>query len=367
MEIDVREVAKRVVKDVLRLQEPDCLHVEAWEHTIPLAKEIIKEARRAGADTLLTVDADDVWYDALMNLPEDWLRVPSTLQQAVRRGATALVYTGGIADPEGMKSIPDSRWRSNSEGAEATYKPFEDSPIPSVSIELGMVTEARAKNYGFDYQKWYGSVLASLGVSPSSLRQAGEPLAKALKGAEQGRLTAPGGTDFEFEFHEGDATIFTGEVRPVEGKKSSYQTSLPAGSISFPLRQGSGEGRVVSTAPIAQMGDFIRGLTWEFSEGRVTRVDAQEHLDLFETHWTEEKRKKGADQLGYLVIGLNPEARFGFLGDSLVQGAVSVAIGNNEWLGGSNDSDYDFPISFRDADLDVDGRRIVEAGRILPG
>ncbi|MEE9237047.1 MAG: aminopeptidase [Thermoplasmata archaeon] len=367
MEIDITQVAKRVVRDVLQLKESDCLHVEAWEHTLPLTKEIIKEARRSGADTLLTLDSDETWYDALNNLPEDWLGEASTLQQAVRRAATASVYIGGPTDPEGMKDIPRDRWRANSRGAVATYKPFEDEPIPSVDIGLARVTEKRARTYGFDHGEWYSSVLSSLSVDPGVIRERGDALALSLKGAVQGHLIAQGGTDFEFEFHGGDPAVFTGEVRPIKGKKSSYFASLPSGSISMALKKGSGDGKVVSTSPIPQLGDFIHGLTWEFSGGRITAVDAQEHLDSFETLWTEEKRKEGADQLGYLTIGLNPEARYGFLENEIVEGAVILGIGNNDWIGGENDCDYGFDIAFRDATLKVDGETLIDGGQLRLG
>ncbi|MFQ5837367.1 MAG: hypothetical protein ACE5HJ_01125 [Thermoplasmata archaeon] len=367
MDIEVQHVARRVVKDVLRLNEADCLQVYAWEHMLPLTREIVKEARRAGADTLLTLDSDDVWYDALMNLPKDWLREPSALQQAVRKAATAVVYVEGPANPEAMKRIPGDRWRANEEGAEATYKPFEDDPVPSVDIALGRVTEDRAKTYGFDYGRWYESVLAALGADPRVLKELGERLAKRLRGARRGQLTARGGTDFEFEFHGSNPAIFTGEVRPVKGKKSSYFSSLPAGTMSVALEQGSGEGLVVSTTPIPRLGDFIHGLTLKFSSGRLTQVDAKEHLDYFTTHWTEAKRKEGADQLGFLTIGLNPEARYGFLENDLVEGAVTVGIGDNDWLGGTNQCDYVFPISFKEATLQVDGKTLIENGQIISG
>jgi leucyl aminopeptidase (aminopeptidase T) len=364
MDVDLAEVARRVVRDSLQLGEDDSLEVEAGEHVLPLAKEIVKEARRAGADTIIVVDSDDLWYEAVLNLPLEWLREPSRLQKAVRGDATAVVYTGGLEDPRGMRDIPAERWRANSEGADATYKPFEDSPIPTVFLALGMVTEARARSYGFDRAEWYGSVAAAIAADPSSLRKRGEAIANKLRGARRGRVVAGGGTDFEFEFHGSEPAVFTGEVRPVEGLKSSYFASLPSGSVSIALKQGSGQGRVVSTADIPQMGDFIQHLTWEFEGGRLVRVDASQHLDFFMTRWTDDVRQKGAEQLGYLSVGLNPQAKFGFLENEIVEGVVTVGIGDNESLGGTNECGFGFGIHLRDATLEVDGEAVVEKGQL---
>lgn len=365
MDVDFETVAKRVVQDALRLKEGDSLGVHTAEHMFPLAKEIVKAARRAGADTILTADSDDVWYDAVMNLPEDWLKEPSALQQAVRRAVTAEAYLGGPADPNLMKQIPTERWRANEQGALATYKPFEDEPVPSVSVGLASVTEARAKNYGFDFKAWHDSTLKAMAVESRVLRETGDRLAEALGAAQSGKLSAPGGTDLSFEFHGTPGTVWTGELSPVKGQKSTYFASLPSGAVGIALRQGSGEGRVASTTPIPQMGGFIRGLTWTFAGGRVTKVDAKEHLDYFQVFWSEEKKAKGADQLGTLTIGLNPEARYGFLQNGIVAGCVTLEIGDNEYLGGTNHCDYGFAISFRDATLEVDGKKLVAAGKIV--
>jgi leucyl aminopeptidase (aminopeptidase T) len=363
MDAELEGVARRVVRDSLRLGAEDSLEVEATEHALPFAKEIVKEARRAGADTLIVVDSDDVWYEAVLNLPLEWLREPSRLQRALRRDATAVVYVGGLEDPRGMRDIPPERWRANSEGSRATYEPFEDSPVPMVFVGLGHVTEPRASSYGFDYGEWWKSVVAATAVDPAELRKRGQVVADRLRGARGGRLVAAG-TDFEFEFHGTEPAVFTGEVGPVEGVKSSYFASLPSGSVSIALKQGSGQGRVVATAALPQQGDLVRDLTWLFEDGRLTRADASQGLDLFMSRWTEEVRQKGGDQLGYLTVGLNPRAKFGFLENEIVEGVVTVTVGDNESLGGSNDCGFEFGIHMKDATLVVDGQVVVESGRL---
>ncbi len=362
--MDLERVASRVVTDILQLSGEDILQVETWEHTMPLAKEIVKEARRAGADTTLSVEADDIWFDALKHLPESWLREPSLIKQSIRRTVTASVYITGPANPAAMRDIAADRWRANTAGADATYEPFEDEPIPSVTITLGSVTEDRAKTYGFDYDRWYRSVLESMTADTTRLRESGVALTKRMAGAKDGRLTTPGGTEFTFQLHGADPIIFTGEVRPVAGKKATFFSSLPSGCLSVALRQGSGEGRIVTTQDIPLAGDFIRGLTWDFTDGRIEKVDAKKNLDLFTRLW-KDKRDRGAAQLGYLTVGLNPRTAFGFLENEIVEGAVTIAIGENEWLGGTNECDYIFPVSFEDATLSIDDNVIVDKGRIL--
>lgn len=364
MENDLRLIAKRVVKDALKLSKKDSLGIHSYEHMMPLAKEIVKEARRAGADTLLMADSDDVWYEALSKLPVDWLKQPSALAQAILRTMTASVSMEGPEDPSLLKKISRERWEANTQGATATYRPYENRLVRTLSLELARVTEARAKTYGFDYKAWFDSTLKAMAVHPKVLREKGKRAAAILDGAKKGRLTAPDGTKMEFEFHGARPTIWTGEIRPVKGRRSTYFSDLPSGRVGMALRQGSGNGRVVSTMPIAQMGGFIRGLRWVFKDGKVSQADAKEHLDYFRMLWDSAKKSKGADQLGALFIGLNPNARYGFLTSDIVDGCVTLAIGNNEDLGGTNKNGYGFGIAFKDATLEVDSRKLVVRGKL---
>ncbi|MFQ5919682.1 MAG: aminopeptidase [Thermoplasmata archaeon] len=352
------------MRDSLKLTWDDKVRIHATEHVIPLAKEIVKEARRAGADTIFTLDSDDIWYDAMLNLPIEWLQEPSTLRQALHGTQTALVYAGGIDDPGPMKKISGERWRANSEGARATGEPWEDDPVPSVYVGLGAVTETRAKVYGFDFEPWYESVLAAMAVSPETMESRANGLIGRLAGAKEGRLTAPGGTDFRFGFHGSDATAWIGRLDPVKGKKSTFYQSLPEGSVGIALRQGSGEGKIASTTPIPYAGEWVHGLAWAFEDGRLVDVQADENAEQMTKRWDDDKRAKGADQLGSLTIGVNPEAKFGFLEDDIAEGAITLSVGDNEDFDGANASNFTFPLFLADATLEVDGKALVVDGVI---
>lgn len=363
MQDEDRKIAERVVRNVLRIDWDSRLRVATWEHTLPLAKEIVKEARRAGADTILDVNSDDVWYEALLNLPEAWLQEPSALTQAVYRTMTAEVYIGGPADPSRMAEVAAPRWEANAKGGEATGAAWEEAPVPVLYLALGTVTEARARAYGFDHAAWHDAVLRATAVDPAALRARGERVADRLREADEARLTTDDGTEFSFALHGAAPVVSSGEVRPVEGQQSSYEVRLPAGSVAVALRQGSGEGTVASPTPIPWAGRLVRGLRWTFRDGRLVEAEAEENGQLFHDRW-EKVRGKGGDQLGALSVGLNPEARFGFLENPIVEGAVTVVLGDNEDLGGTNDCGFQFPVYLQGATLEVDGKALVADGTL---
>ncbi len=56
-----------------------------------------------------------------------------------------------------------------------------------------------------------------------------------------------------------------------------------------------------------------------------------------------EKATEDKDRIATLGIGLNPKAKYGFMMDNIVEGAVTIAIGDNESLGGKNKSPTGWP------------------------
>src|SRR5947207_2706643 len=69
--------------------------------------------------------------------------------------------------------------------------------------------------------------------------------------------------------------------------------------------------------------------------------------------------------LCYLDIGLNPNARSGFLQDAIVAGNVYVAVGaNDEVPGGKNKTDFYLGGSLTGANVTIDGRPVIQHGNL---
>src|SRR5437899_1314354 len=76
-------------------------------------------------------------------------------------------------------------------------------------------------------------------------------------------------------------------------------------------------------------------------------------------------RATGAkDRLGWLQIGLNPAASYGFLQDDLVAGAVEIGIGDNSEYGGKNKSNFGFQGRLTNATVRIGKKIVVDKGRL---
>ena len=139
--------------------------------------------------------------------------------------------------------------------------------------------------------------------------------------------------------------------------------NLPAGEAFVVPDVKSGDGTIVFDQPIAWLGRWIRGVRVAFDGGRMTKFSASENEDLIRSEWAEATGPK--DLLGYLDIGLNPNARSGFLQDAIVAGNVYVAVGaNDEVPGGKNKTDFYLGGSLTGANVTIDGREVIRSGNL---
>jgi hypothetical protein len=71
------------------------------------------------------------------------------------------------------------------------------------------------------------------------------------------------------------------------------------------------------------------------------------------------------NHLTNIVIGLNPRAELiGFFTDRIVQGTVSIGIGANKGIGGTNETQFGHEETLRKPTLTVDGYKLVDEGKI---
>jgi len=70
------------------------------------------------------------------------------------------------------------------------------------------------------------------------------------------------------------------------------------------------------------------------------------------------------DKIGWLGIGLNPKAQLGFIDNSIVLGSVTVGIGFNKELGGTNESDYALGVTVARPTVKLDGKTIIKQGKL---
>jgi leucyl aminopeptidase (aminopeptidase T) len=357
------KLAKTVVKDALKVNSNDVVTITTWDHTIEVANALAVECFKQGADAMLSLWTDEYYYSLLSDLSEESLRGPSKICQAFTEAETATVTMFGPKNPSGLKKISPSKVNAWVEGErEAHYPRNIERKIRNVGLPLALLTPDRAEVYGFDFREWARAIETALVADLREISRAGKFVASLLEKAHVAHLTAPNGTDLEFELGKRPVHIDDGIIDEKDIANKSLDANLPAGSVLTTVVETSANGKIAFDQPIHMMGKCVEGVEWLFKDGKAVLMKAKTNSELVLGQFEEASGDR--DKIGFLQIGLNPKAAYGYLTDYNVEGAVQVGIGDNEYIGGKNVSTFGIAATLSKATLSVDGNVLVKNGRL---
>lgn len=355
---------KSVVNTCLRIRREDRVVINSWRHMLDLAEAFAFECERIGAKTHLEVASDRLYYQTILDLPVDYLREPNPFSLSLLDVATANIFIAGPEDPEGLKKITPERMSALVEGDKPYSHKFFEKKIRSAQIYLGFVTRQRAKTYGFDYEEWNRNVQSAIDVDYNSMRESGKKIGKLIEEASVAHITAGNGTDLTLELGNAVAHIDDGVIDDEDLRKGFGYTALPAGNVVTLPKERSADGVFIADMPEPDSGLLIHDLTWQFRNGRLTSLTGGKNAETISNRW---KIAKGdRDQASYLMIGLNPQARGGFLQNSIILGSITLGIGDNRELGGKMESDFGAKCTALKPNLELDGKLVIRDGQFVP-
>ena len=357
-------LAKSVVNDCLRITEKDSVTINLYPHNLRLAEEIADECFKNGADVILSLYSDKFYSSYYRNLSEENLKKPSAFCKALTQTSTAEIFMAATYDPKVLRTIDSLKLAADSLGENDAHFPLsKERKIRTLNIGLAAVTKPRAKAYGFKFKKWSKMTEAATAVDYQKLAKKGRALRDSLKGAKTITVTGPGRTDLTFDVSGRKWYLSDGIVDEEDIRNEDFNDQLPAGSISVAPLEDSAEGRITFNAGTPLMGRLLNGLRLTFKGGRVTDFEGNKSTEALEKNY--EKGTGNKDRIGMLNIGFNPAAETGYLVNNVAYGAVSIGIGGNEFLGGTNKPGFFHFDTIVGASVKADGSTILQKGKIV--
>ena len=338
--------------------------IQAGKHTVDLATQVALEAFKVGADPAILYESDEYFYGQFKHLTEDQLRKTSAHCLGIADYAQSYVWIGGVENPAPMRRVPKNKWSAMFQGEEAHYRKNLEKKQKQVNVALGAVTRARAKTYGFTFAKWKRMVEEAIATDYPSIRRTGAVLSGLFQRPAEVRVRADNGTDLRFRLAGESRIPFVddGIIGDEDLAVGNTTTSLPAGAVYVAPVEDSAKGTVVSDVRIPQVGTLIEGLAWTFRDGRVVDFAAKRNLQNAQLNYAAGTGAK--DMFGAFGIGLNRKIVPGYLDSFYARGTVSIGIGDNQSFGGANTSSYGFNAYNSHATVTIDGKPIVEEGRL---
>jgi leucyl aminopeptidase (aminopeptidase T) len=277
--------------------------------------------------------------------------------------STAQFYLGGVYDPTIFRKISPQKLAALEDGESASHGPYlKEGRVRTLTVGLGLVTPPRAKSYGFNFKAWKSMITAASNVNPDEIAKKAGEVIKRLQSAEKIKVTSPGHTDLEFSVKGRRLRVNDGVVDDRDMVEGAFNASIPAGSVETTILEDSANGQAVLDVPTPWAGRTIRRMKWEFQNGKVTAFDGDKNARELRKQW--EIASGDKDRISMLTIGLNPNAKLGFMANELVEGTIGIGIGGNEDADGRNKRGFYFSGTIRKASLNLDGTTLVDRGKL---
>ncbi|HYM40196.1 MAG TPA: aminopeptidase, partial [Thermoplasmata archaeon] len=321
------------------------------------------ECQKLGADPILALDTDRIFYGQFKNFTEENLRRTSAHCLGIAEYAQSYVYLGGPKDPGPMARVGNEKFGAMYAGEQAHFEKSLVKKPKTVGVALGQVTRERARTYGFSYPAWKAMVEAAIAVNYGKLGAAGKGVAARLSAPADVHVTADNGTDLRFRIAGGDRRpeVDDGVISDEDLAAGNRDVGLPAGSAFVAPVEESAQGTFVSDVGIPQQGRLIEGLSWTFRDGHAIDISAKRNLAASQASW--ETATGAKDMFGGFSVGLNPKAKAGFLQNPVVAGTVTIGIGDNRLIGGKNESSYGFASHLAHGTVEIGGTVVIDRGK----
>lgn len=361
----VKQVAKRIVNECLQVQPDEQVAIFTFDHTLDYATALAVEVENAGGVSNTILQTNDFYWSYLKEVPEaQFTRQQRALLSQLHQ-TDAGIGLGGPKDPSKFQTVPDGRTGKFIQAQKPQGDMFMQRKIRFLNLPIGLVTPERAKTYGFDYDNWQRVSTNSLDVDHSKISALAGKIESRLRNATDIRVTAANGTDLRMKLKGRPVHIHDGIIDKTDVEKGTIFEALPAGAVELVPDETSAQGTVLYDQPTALAGRVLSGLKLQFENGRVTNYTANANLDAFKDSY--ENTTGDKDRIANLVIGLNPRSELiGFFTDRYVQGTVSIGIGGNQGIGGTNDSGFGHEETLKKPTLTVDNYKLVDQGKLMP-
>jgi leucyl aminopeptidase (aminopeptidase T) len=360
-----RDAARNIVTKYLQVRAGENAIIESWDHTLPMASAMVDEVRRVGGQVLLVHSDEDSWWRAIDRKQSKLLGRSSAPEWAALKAADVYVNFWGPGDTDRIEKLPDEPGNEVFAWIGPWYAVARKSGLRGVRMTTGFATEGRARQWDTDLATWERSVQRASLVDPQELAKPGVRLGRALSRGKKVRITHPNGTDLEVALAGSAPRLHDGRPHPYRkgDSPSGMLEQVPAGVVDVALDSKTAEGSFRANRRTNIWWEWHAGGALEFADGKLTAYSFEEGEEGFLRQY--KQGTPGKDRTSVLKFGLNPAVKDVPNLETVEGGSVSVQIGGNRYLHGTNKSNFFSWFSLAGSEIAVDGIPVVRAGKIL--
>lgn len=349
--------ARAVLTNNLRVKPGENVIIEGWSRMIPWATALARETRRLGAYPLVLYQDEDDYWDSVDAKEDDVLGASPSHEWAALDKTDVYVHMWNAGDRLRLDALGPKRGEKLFGWNPAWYKAASKAGLRGSRLDIGRPFPSLAKVYGIDQEAWMDQLIDATLVDPDEMFATAKPIVRALEKGKRVRISNDDGTDLTLGLAHRKGRVDAGRISEADKKIPFGMLSiLPAGVVRVALDESIADGQIVANRPSYNDIGMSTGGVFEFKKGKLVRHHYDEGAAFFDKDYA--KGGKGRDQPSYLGIGLNPKLRNTPQLEDRELGAITVAVGNNTFLGGKNKAKFGGIVVNAGARLEIDGTPI---------
>src|ERR1700737_1025898 len=333
------QLAHRIVTTSAGVRPGEVVVLEGGTHTVPFLEALAIEVQKAGGFANIFLGSERVEKSQYVDVPDRFLAQPPTFFAEWLKHIDVWIGLPDIADPASFyRDIPESRLAIASKAGNMINDMINAAPVRLVSV--GYPTRQDAASYHVRFDDFQRMHWDAVNADYTRIAQTAAALKTRLQGAKLVRITSPSGTDLRLTVGNRPIFVDEGIVTPEKAKSKVFLdrvASLPGGSVFFAPMETSVNGRVVVPRDDCKRKPLL-GASYEFKNEKLTTFTAQSGAECVREILNAYTGTK--DVFASVTIGLNPALRVienaGDYRPGNAAGLVSLAIGQNDLLGGAN-------------------------------
>jgi leucyl aminopeptidase (aminopeptidase T) len=364
-----RDAARNIVTKYLKVRAGENAIIESWNHTMPMATAMVDEVRRVGGHALLVHEAEDAWWRAMDRKQSKLLGKSSAPEWAALKAADVYVNFWGPGDTDRIEKDHNYGDERTFDEALASnwpwYEVAQKTGLRGVRMTTAFATEGRAREWGVDLAQWEEGMLRASLIDPEEMAKSGARLSKALSRGKKVRITHSSGTDLEVALVGVAPLLKDGRPHPYHkgGPPFGMMEQIPAGNVDVALDSKTAEGSFHANRRTNIWWHWHAGGTLEFADGKLTSYSFEDGEEDFARQY--KNGTAGKDRTSVLKLGLNSAVKDVPNLETVEGGSVALQIGGNQYLGGTNGSNFFTWFSLAGSEIAIDGTPVIRAGKIL--
>ncbi len=364
-------LATQIAEVSLGVQPGDVVVVFGGKHTLPQMEAVAIEVQKAGGMVNMLINTDQVARSYWTEVDAEYLKQVPEYFEAWLSVVDAWIGLPTIEDPPKVfGDIAPERFALGAPGDQMFNDILNSTPLRGMFVAYPR--EADARTNGIPFEAWSEMQWSAITADYEAISEAGASLAQKLRGAREVKITSPAGTDLTFSIGDREIFVDDGIVTPEEADSELFLkrwTSLPSGQVYAAVNETSAEGMVVVPKARCQF-QPLTGVEFAVRGGDIQNFEADANGTCFEQ--TMAAYEGPANRLGGFSIGLNPALRVMEEGEADYRpddgaGMVEVVFGDNQLLGGANETTGGFSFPVTNATVIVDGEVVVRDGALVGG